>query len=223
MEELLLRFPDIGEVIFDLLDEESLQNCREVCRTWKNFIEDPNQKFLWIHIITSYEKYSFLKNYISDTHMSGQQKWKELRIQELRKIANSLNFSMDLDVIFLEQYVKMNLNLDARDLNGGTVFHWAIKISHPDLVDLLLKKSVDLNVDINAYDHFGYTGFHIACLGIYRIQNLEVILNNADLVNIDFGAISHDGGQFTGFEYAEMANLVDVTNLIRTKLPIGRY
>ena len=102
MVEVLLRFPYMGEVIFYLFDDESLQNCKEVCRTWKNFIEDPNQKFLWIHIITSYEKYSFLKNYISDPHMSSQQKWKKLRIQELREIANCLNFSMDLDVIFLE-------------------------------------------------------------------------------------------------------------------------
>ena len=53
MEDVLLRFPQIGEEIFDSLDEESLENCKKVCRIWKNFIEDPNQKFKWIQAIKS--------------------------------------------------------------------------------------------------------------------------------------------------------------------------
>ena len=44
MEEVLLRFSHLGEGIFHLLDEKNLQKCRKVGRTWKRFIEDPNQK-----------------------------------------------------------------------------------------------------------------------------------------------------------------------------------
>ena len=51
MEEVLLRFPKIGEEIFDSIDEESLENSKKVCRFWKNFIEDPNQKLIWIQAI----------------------------------------------------------------------------------------------------------------------------------------------------------------------------
>ena len=57
MEEVLLRFPYVGEEIFDLLDEKSLENCKSVCKTWKNFIEHPNQKFFWIQIIRKLVKY----------------------------------------------------------------------------------------------------------------------------------------------------------------------
>ena len=72
MEEVVLRFPQIGEEIFDSLDEKSLQNCREVCRTWKNFIEDPNHKLLWIQIIKKHEKNIWMKNFVS-----GPQKYME--------------------------------------------------------------------------------------------------------------------------------------------------
>ena len=54
MEEILLRFPHIGEILFDLMDNITLANCRKVCRTWKGFIE--NQKNFWIRIIVAYER-----------------------------------------------------------------------------------------------------------------------------------------------------------------------
>ena len=65
MEEALLRFPHIGEKIFESLDEKSLENCRKVCKPWKNFIEDPNQKFKLIEIIKKYEDDITVRNWIS--------------------------------------------------------------------------------------------------------------------------------------------------------------
>ena len=43
MEQVLLRFSQIGEEIFEFLDEKSLESCRKVSKPWKNFIESPNQ------------------------------------------------------------------------------------------------------------------------------------------------------------------------------------
>ena len=54
MEEILLRFPHIGEKIFDLMDDISFASCRKVCQTWKSFIE--NQKSFWTRIIVAYER-----------------------------------------------------------------------------------------------------------------------------------------------------------------------
>ena len=65
MEEVCLRFPDIGEVILDFLNEKSLENCKKVGRAWKSFIENPNQKFLWIQIIKKHEKDLIIKKYIT--------------------------------------------------------------------------------------------------------------------------------------------------------------
>ena len=88
MEEVLLRFSDIGEAILDLLNEKSLQNCKKVDRAWKNFIESPNQKFLWIQIIKKHEKDLIIKNYITG---GPNRIWNKLKINDLRDFAKTLN------------------------------------------------------------------------------------------------------------------------------------
>ena len=49
MEEVNLRFQHISEQIFCCLDNKSLANCKEVCRSWNNFLD--GQKFLHARII----------------------------------------------------------------------------------------------------------------------------------------------------------------------------
>ena len=49
MEEVNLRFQHISEQIFGCLDNESLANCQEVCRSWNNFLD--SQKFLHARVI----------------------------------------------------------------------------------------------------------------------------------------------------------------------------
>ena len=49
MEEVNLRFQHISEQIFGCLDNKSLANCKEVCRSWNNFLD--GQKFLHSRII----------------------------------------------------------------------------------------------------------------------------------------------------------------------------
>ena len=39
MEEVLIRFPHLGDNIFQNLESKSLIKCKEVKRTWKNFIK----------------------------------------------------------------------------------------------------------------------------------------------------------------------------------------
>ena len=87
MEEVLLRFPQIGENIFEFLDEKSLENGRKVCKSWKNFIESPNQKFRWIKIIKKHEEEITLKKWFSTPCA-----WSGLRIQNLREFAKCLLF-----------------------------------------------------------------------------------------------------------------------------------
>ena len=53
MEEFLLRFPGLGEKIFDQLDNQNLTKCKEVSRSQRQFLEE--NKVLWKRMI---EKYS---------------------------------------------------------------------------------------------------------------------------------------------------------------------
>ena len=54
MEEVLLRFPHIGEQIFEELGDQNLIQCLTVSRNWKNLLEDC--KFLWIRMILGISK-----------------------------------------------------------------------------------------------------------------------------------------------------------------------
>ena len=49
MEEVNFRFQHIGEQIFGCLDNKSLANCKEVCRSWNDFLD--GQKFLHARMI----------------------------------------------------------------------------------------------------------------------------------------------------------------------------
>ena len=41
MEEILLRFPHLGEAIVKQLSNEDDSKLREVSRTWQNFVDTP--------------------------------------------------------------------------------------------------------------------------------------------------------------------------------------
>ena len=40
MEEIVLRFPHIGQQIFEKLDDQCLVKCRKVQKSWKDFISN---------------------------------------------------------------------------------------------------------------------------------------------------------------------------------------
>ena len=61
MEEVCVRFPHLGESIFNELNTKPLKIFKNVDTFWKNFIEDPNQKKLCIKLIKSYEKRKWSK------------------------------------------------------------------------------------------------------------------------------------------------------------------
>ena len=86
--------------MFDGLDEKSLGICKKVCRSWKKFIEDPTQKFMWIQIIKGYEEKAFLKNVSFNIQLgkfisSQKPKWSKLRLQDLREFVKRLNSKKD--------------------------------------------------------------------------------------------------------------------------------
>ena len=59
MDEVILRFPHLGVQIFQELDVGSLLNCKQVGRSWENFIETEkplNDKFVIMRLVYGYWK-----------------------------------------------------------------------------------------------------------------------------------------------------------------------
>ena len=52
MEEVFLRFPHLGESIFQNLDNQNLSKCLEVGSSWKSFID--SAYLMWIRIKRKY-------------------------------------------------------------------------------------------------------------------------------------------------------------------------
>ena len=60
MEEVYLRFPHLGQQIFEQLDSENIVKCLKVNKPWKTFIE--NQpirlvKFWYLNQFSHFQKY----------------------------------------------------------------------------------------------------------------------------------------------------------------------
>ena len=57
--------------------------------------------------------------------------------------------------------------LSIRNEDGHTSFHVACSNGSTDIVELIIKKSIDLNIDLNAkYRTWGWTGFYL----VHRIE-----------------------------------------------------
>ena len=55
MEELIMRFPHLAEKIFGSLENKSLTTCREVSKSWNNFVQ--RKKFFLIRVIEGEVEY----------------------------------------------------------------------------------------------------------------------------------------------------------------------
>ena len=55
MEDLIMRFPHLAEKIFDTLENKSLATCREVSKSWNNFV--CKKKFFLIRVIEGEVEY----------------------------------------------------------------------------------------------------------------------------------------------------------------------
>ena len=73
MEEVLLRFPHIGERIFDLVEDKDLIKCKNVSKTWRELIPEK----YWIRIIKSAGNPSDKWNWNIDPESEINNQWVE--------------------------------------------------------------------------------------------------------------------------------------------------
>ena len=162
-EELILRFPHLAERILEKLDNQSLVRCRFVGQSLKDLIDD--------------------KNY----------PWKRIVQQKILKYGNSLLHAA-VESCQSEMFQKMfNEETEKSPKNqwNETPFHFACKLGHFDIAEVIVKNSTKLNIDLNVKDCSGFTGFHLAC-NFGQTKVVELLIKNYSAKMISYGA--------TGFE-----------------------
>ena len=90
------------------------------------------------------------------------------------------------------------LHLDFKEGNKDTPLHFACENGHVDVVELIMKNSINFNNDLNAKCIYGETAFHAICRN-GKSDIAEMIMKNSFDLNIDLNAKGDDG---TGFHVA---------------------
>lgn len=158
MEDLLLRFPHISEEIFGNLNDKSLVECRQVCQSWCNSVDD---KQCWVRLI---------RNYTQLCHKDFQKSWRKVlgkaQLQTIRELGSSIRRSyriiQDLQSLGISEY-----RIDK------TPLHLAVKIGQDDIFRNVSKVSEDKN----PADRFGRTPLHYAAK-FGRVNLVEIMLKN---------------------------------------------
>ena len=115
--------------------------------------------------------------------------------------------------------------MNAKDGDGKTGFHFACRNGHVEIIELLIKNSVECNINLNAKDgdnktglHYedrdgkaSLTGFHNACKRGH-IKIVELLIKNSVECKINLNAKNGDG--MTGFHYAFESGRIELVKVL---------
>ena len=117
MEQIILRFPHVLEIIFEKLDNKSLACCREVAKSWQKFIDE--RRYAWIRIVKIPTILQRGKTYLHLAAETGQTEIFEL--------------------LFSEEDQK-----NSKDFYRWTPFHYACAYGQSKIAEILIKNSTNL-------------------------------------------------------------------------------
>ena len=168
MEDFIFRFPHIAEKIFEQLDNKSLTNCREVTKSWQNFINEIN--LIWIRIVNIPTILSDGDTYLHLAAQTGQtEMFGEILADEHDKNPKNnwgwtpFHLACYHDQLLITGLLLRNssesdmrsIDLNTKDNNGRTGLHIASSCGQLSIVETLMKNSSDLDIDLNAKDSTG--------------------------------------------------------------------
>jgi hypothetical protein len=198
MEEVLLRFPHLGQKILLSLDYQSLIKCRMVARHWKESMEVENSKY--IRIIKRYTDCSdeLLKNVLKKSGAAV------VMVSVLREIFGLFPRRTKQRHLFLTKWC-------------NTPLHKAAKNGHSAAYELIMENVKDKNPHCQFYgstlhDVGNVTPLHLAAeeghLKVYRLifQNVKDFRPRDDM------------GQ-TPIHYAQTSNQIVMIQYIRNAEP----
>ena len=163
IEEIFARFPHLTEAIFVRLDDRSLASCREVNKTWQEFVDI--QRIYWIRKILKY----------ANPQSKFHEEWKTVvdktPIKFLKRFATfvwiqpkikscPLYVAGGLGDIELFNCIKekTGLNEESKNSRGRTPFHVAAFNNRISLCKVIIEKIGDKNPSCNT----GVTPLHLA-------------------------------------------------------------
>ena len=156
MNEVLTRFPHVGEQIFANLDDQNLAKCREVCDPWMTFLD--NEKLIWTRIIMSHIEATNSWNwqkFFSSTSISMVCKM-AIRMQHFYKFEYTSGIVKEMSplhfAVMMYDDTKYCVNLienggveHPQNENGMTPLHYAAIDGYICVCQMLLEKFRDKN------------------------------------------------------------------------------
>ena len=238
------RFPHITEKVIEKLDDTTLKNCRQVAKSWQNYIDDTNVP--WIRIVNIPSIPQNGETYFQIAAKAGQSKITKMIIQDSKELDLDLNDGWnDGNTAFqlaclnghlkvaeniVQESANFNINLntgkfldEGNEGHENTGFQLACKFGHLKLAEMLLENSVNFDIDIHAMNANGQTAFHLACSDTYHSVNesskllvAKLIIEKSAELDINLNAKNYFGKQ-TALHCACIGWYTDIVKLIITK------
>ena len=152
MEEILLRFPKLGQNIFNHIDDQSLVASRKVNKVWNTFLD--NNRFFWIRVIKSYRR----------NQVGYEKEWKAI----LEKIPLETSREM---AVATQKFYKLNNRLERQ--------HSPLHIVADNGICLLFKFVYERIKEVNPKQSNGVSAFHFAAQGGH-LQICEYMISKLD-------------------------------------------
>jgi hypothetical protein len=163
IEEIFARFPHLGEAIFVRLDDRSLASCREVNKTWQEFVD--SQRIYWIRKILKYANpqskfHREWKIVVGKTPIKFLKQFADFVWLEPKSESCPLYVAGGLGDIELFDHIKekTGLNEDSKNKLGHTPFHVAAFNNNLSLCKAIIDRVKDKNPRCNT----GVTPLHLA-------------------------------------------------------------
>ena len=135
-------------------------------------------------------------------------------IERLRLLTKSFTFYSKVAEMLIRNSTDLNIDLNARDLEGRTAFHLACGQEHSELADVIIKSSEETNIELNAQDKDGWTPFHFVCVyGQSKIAEMLLCKYNSENSTLDKLNVPNKNGD-TGFHLACFEGHRDLAELL---------
>ena len=181
-----MRFPHLGQQIFQILDNQDLNKCLEVSRYFKTFIED--QKFFWIRRIVQMTNIDIpLSRSESSSLEDLLKKTNRKDIQEIHTVAKSKQqknwhsnvfhfaFLSGQTEILKKLFNSSRLATGIKKVMKQILLYHAVERGHIEIVQFIVQTQNPGEINYGFCDcGNGYTPLHIAA----ENGQLSIIINN---------------------------------------------
>merc|ERR1712062_864918 len=191
--------------IFEDLSHKDVLNCCRVCKYWNESLRRLSdvkfiQEFGERVVEYTNEKLSTI---IPEWKNAAQKYGVLASMGDLEEVKDSLKklarrngkccvcpvhqAAQNGDVKLMEFILKTSFNMNAKDYNGYTAWHFACENGQTETAQLIIKNSENFVIDLNAKDNSGSTALHLACM-YGKTETVQIILKNWKEFGIDIKA-----------------------------------